>query len=535
MAGGKQSPRQKMIGMMYLVLTALLALNVSNAVLEKFAILNNTLHQLRAESEVKNAGTNLRIQEATSSAPKTVDAKKRAVEVRDITTKVLADLDEVVAELSKNSEGEEIPLDELILDTNTAEEKMLDPQKGIAPKFEKIITDYQSKLAEISRIKDLPKLNRKVTDFEEFKKAPELQEHHKEKDFIHFTFEGTPTMASIAVISQLQTEILEMEATVLDTLSKIADVGTMKVDQYAVMVIPESNVVVAGSKYKAKMFVAASSSGLTPAMKRNGADLAVSADGETGLKMANVEFMASASSYGEDNTVEQSYKAEITLKSPDTTLVRTIKYRVAAPVIKVTTGKAPTLYQNCGNLVTIDVPSLGANYNPSFTARGAEVRGGPSKAQPYIIPKDSRIEVFVNSGGLAIGSQKFDTKPIPRPRYGFKNALSRAVVMSGEPSAGLASLFIEAKADENFKNEVPQDATFTVASFEISWWRGTTQMGGKAKVGTNGQVNLADWRPQFKPGDTFEVKLLKVFRTTYLKTQEEVSLAGEMPYIIKIK
>ena len=36
MAGGKETPRQKMIGMMYLVLTALLALQVSNAVLEKF-------------------------------------------------------------------------------------------------------------------------------------------------------------------------------------------------------------------------------------------------------------------------------------------------------------------------------------------------------------------------------------------------------------------------------------------------------------------------------------------------------------------
>ena len=43
MAGGKETPRQKMIGMMYLVLTALLALQVSNAVLEKFAIINETL------------------------------------------------------------------------------------------------------------------------------------------------------------------------------------------------------------------------------------------------------------------------------------------------------------------------------------------------------------------------------------------------------------------------------------------------------------------------------------------------------------
>ena len=43
MAGGKETPRQKMIGMMYLVLTALLALNVSTTVLDKFAFINKSL------------------------------------------------------------------------------------------------------------------------------------------------------------------------------------------------------------------------------------------------------------------------------------------------------------------------------------------------------------------------------------------------------------------------------------------------------------------------------------------------------------
>jgi len=54
MAGGKETPRQKMIGMMYLVLTALLALNVSSAILEKFAIVNTTLEDLVGEDKDKN-------------------------------------------------------------------------------------------------------------------------------------------------------------------------------------------------------------------------------------------------------------------------------------------------------------------------------------------------------------------------------------------------------------------------------------------------------------------------------------------------
>src|ERR1051325_6064924 len=43
MAGGNLSPRQKMIGMMYLVLTALLALNVSKDILEAFVLVNDGL------------------------------------------------------------------------------------------------------------------------------------------------------------------------------------------------------------------------------------------------------------------------------------------------------------------------------------------------------------------------------------------------------------------------------------------------------------------------------------------------------------
>ena len=54
MAGGKETPRQKMIGMMYLVLTALLALNVSSTVIEKFIFLNDSLERANAEAEGRN-------------------------------------------------------------------------------------------------------------------------------------------------------------------------------------------------------------------------------------------------------------------------------------------------------------------------------------------------------------------------------------------------------------------------------------------------------------------------------------------------
>jgi gliding motility-associated protein GldM len=55
MSGGKETPRQKMIGMMYLVLTALLAMNVSKSILDAFVIVNEGLERTNENFDKKNA------------------------------------------------------------------------------------------------------------------------------------------------------------------------------------------------------------------------------------------------------------------------------------------------------------------------------------------------------------------------------------------------------------------------------------------------------------------------------------------------
>ena len=57
MAGGKETPRQKMIGMMYLVLTALLALQVNSAILLKFKFIDDSLLGVNDKTAVAADGT----------------------------------------------------------------------------------------------------------------------------------------------------------------------------------------------------------------------------------------------------------------------------------------------------------------------------------------------------------------------------------------------------------------------------------------------------------------------------------------------
>ncbi len=92
MAGAKETPRQKMIGMMYLVLLAMLALQVSNAVLEKFAIVNETLNSLVQDGSKKSEETLTAIVDKTgkSTVPKVVRARENAQKVRQMTKDLIA-------------------------------------------------------------------------------------------------------------------------------------------------------------------------------------------------------------------------------------------------------------------------------------------------------------------------------------------------------------------------------------------------------------------------------------------------------------
>ena len=82
MAGGKETPRQKMIGMMYLVLTALLALNVSKQILDAFvAIEENIQRGSITQLERGNAAKSALIEEISSTA-KDESGKAKIIKIK---------------------------------------------------------------------------------------------------------------------------------------------------------------------------------------------------------------------------------------------------------------------------------------------------------------------------------------------------------------------------------------------------------------------------------------------------------------------
>ena len=95
------------------------------------------------------------------------------------------------------------------------------------------------------------------------------------KDFGELNFANTPVPAALAVLSQKQSEVRRIEGEALKYLASQVGAQDIKFDKILAMISAESNVVVAGTKFKGEMFIAASSSSLTPRMTLNGASLPV--------------------------------------------------------------------------------------------------------------------------------------------------------------------------------------------------------------------------------------------------------------------
>lgn len=511
MAGGKETPRQKMIGMMYLVLTALLALNVSSAVLEKFIFINGTLEELVQENIQQNANTITGIQSTVQekgNRPADVKALDKAKEVRKLTTELLSNMENLKKQMIQITGGTDPKTGKLMgsQDYDKVANMMLQSPTG--KEFEKELDQYVAKLNEIAGT-NFPQLTKDAQDIQIFKDDP----NQKTKDFLQITFEATPTAAGLASVTQLQAEALELENSALQKIAEQVGAKDVEFDRIVPMVRPEARIVAAGAPYEADMFITASASGITPTFAVNGDKIESVVDEATGITMGKVKFTAKPGDYDrETGLARQTFQAAITLN--DSTYTETIEYFVVRPTVQIRSAALQALYQNCGNELDIQVPALGTNYNPSFSSPDAKIVKGNKPGLVTVIPEGrAKVKLTISNSGNVISTETFDVKKIPPPRIEL-TARRRPV----DPETGVnindfAALDLEVRPDENFAREVPKDAQYRIMGGEarlISGGNIITRM----KL-TGGRVDLSSWRSRASKGMSIQLKVERVVRRTY--------------------
>jgi gliding motility-associated protein GldM len=521
MAGANESPRQKMIGMMYLVLTALLALQVSSSILQKFMLLNNSVEAANSSANEKNVNSLKSIKEAVgkSSNPALyADVIKKADQTRELANKMYEELDKLKIDVIKAGGGEK---DGKIV--NLAEEEAVailmvgqgNSKNGKAYALKNQLNTY---------VENLKKLADPGTELQllglDANEDPSAKAYtdQKGKDFAEYNFAQTPVPAALAVLSQKQAEVRRYENTVLDQLAAKVGAKEVKFDKIFGMVSAKSNTVVAGTPFEAEMFIAASSSAITPRMSFNGAGYPVK-DGK-----AQIRFTAQGGSYDSNGLSKRTYSGSISYNDPAggaKTIPVTGEYFVAKPTYNIESGTLPPLYLGCANRLSVQSPGLGALWNPSFNADGADIILGGGKGKITIVPSAAKVALNIINSGNKLGTENFRVQRVPKPTIAIYGNGSPVDEKRGASASGLRSISIKAEADESFRNFNPEDAQFRISEIEVSLARGNRRIGNVTLPGGGSISSLAQ---QAQPGDRYVIEIKGCQRKNFRGSVESVNL-----------
>ncbi len=511
-----------MIGMMYLVLTAMLALNVSSAILLKFQFLDESLQQVNKKTVNDNAGvvSNIQAAIAENKTPSANDKRvlQSAKEVREKTSEMVSyirGLREMLIDKTggETEEGYAQPEGNDIVAINMI--GAANKNNGAAYELKDKLNAYAKFLNQYSPSTP-DKLALDGSEDPVAKNDPD----QRRKDFAQLNFEETPMVAALAVLSQKEAEVLKYEADALQKLAQQVGADIIKFEKIFAMARAESKTVAAGTKYKADMFIAASSDNITPKMSFQGKPVQV----ENGL--GKVEFVASASNYDADGNSKQTWKGQVTINQNgrDTTFTVTEEYIVAKPVIQVQSASVQALYFQCANELNIQVPALGAVYDPSFSASGGSAIKGAKKGEVTIIPSATEVTINVSSGGNSIGSEKFKVRPIPKPEIVALVNGKPVDVKRGIPAQSFRAVEIQAVADEGFKQLLPNEARYRVTKWRAFLVRNNQPVDQGEFNGPT--ANLTSFAAKANKGDRVVIEIVDVKRLNYKGQAVDVNVGS---------
>lgn len=530
MAGGKETPRQKMIGMMYLVLTALLALQVSSAILLKFKFLDESMMEVNNKTVSDNAGVVSNIQAAVDKGGnRSSDQRvlKSAQAIRQQTSEMVSYIhglrDMLVQKTGGlNPEGQYVnPSSEDVVAINMIGAS--NKNNGKAYELRDKLNEYTKFMRQYSA--DLPASIALAGSEDPVAKRDKAQ---KNKDFAELNFENTPLVAALATLSQKENQVLKYEADALQKLAASVGADLIKFEKIFAMARAESKVVAAGTKYTAQMFIAASSDAITPKMSFQGKPIKV-VDGK-----GQIEFVASASNYDAEGNSKQTWKGQITLNQNgrDSTYNLIEDYIVAKPVIQVQSAAVQALYFQCANELNIQVPALGAIYDPSFSASGGNTIKGAKKGQVTVIPTATQVTINVSSGGNAIGKETFKVRPVPKPEL-VPLVNGRPIdVKRGVPAQSVRAVEIQAVADEGFKQLLPNEARYRVTRWKAYLVRNNQPIETKELNGPT--ANLTSFAAKAAKGDRVVLEVLDVKRLNYKGQAVDAKVGGDNNWIIPL-
>jgi gliding motility-associated protein GldM len=449
MAGGKLTPRQRMINMMYLVLTALLALNVSKEIINAFVTVDESLSISKDNIDAKNKQTYASFAQAMQNDPKKYgDVNAKAMTIKKASDDMIAYLESIKDTLIRKSDGLS-PEDKTPALRDMKQKENWDITTALMCGSENDGkghkgTELKQRLEAYKEtvLKNLPPdaqpkfkedLNGLLDTRDPDPNSTEYKEDHK-RTWEMSKFYHNPVVATSAILTKFQGDVRNAESHTVDYLLSSLDAKLVKMDRFEAKVIPNSTVVTIGSDYKADVFLSATSSTLAP-------DVFVGASYDSSRKeckgcdgkplpideLGMAKYSAHPGSEG-----EQKWGGVIRVKKPDNTYDYynfQTSYISQKPNGVVSADKMNVLFIGLDNPISVSVPGVPNNkVRPSISAgtlsNDPKAGGGHFIANVTSASPNVSINVSAEIDGKQTPMGKFDFRvksvPNPTPTMGGK-------------------------------------------------------------------------------------------------------------------
>lgn len=272
MAGGKLSGRQKMINMMYLVLTALLALNVSKEILKAFHLMEVSFNKANSNVDKKNKGLIGALEDQAKTRP--IEVKPyldRAKEVKKTSEEFVSYIEELKKALITKADGRKEPKPgEIAGETELISADNIELHanyffKNPDDRKAKELTDKVNSTREkfLALLKSGNGVVVKPADVERIKALTNLKTEYDKGNYpgwAEMYFEHSPLAGVITMLSKIQNDCRNTEADIIDLLASSVDADKTTFDRLEAKVIANSTAVMVGSEYKAEVLLVASNS-----------------------------------------------------------------------------------------------------------------------------------------------------------------------------------------------------------------------------------------------------------------------------------
>ena len=262
------SPRQKMINLMYVVLMAMLALNVSQDVLKGFDLVGDSLERTIKNAEKENRALYDDLATQFKGNPAKVRPwfdKAQAVKAAADSLNAMAErLKLAIARETDGAEGDPRNLRNKE-DLEAASTVMLAPVSQRGKKLFNAINGYRNFILNFvtdPRQRDIINSNLS-TD------VPRTTDNLGKK-WENYMFEAMPSVAAITMLSKLQSDVRKAENEVLHTLAANIGIKDVRVNELSAYVIPETTTLYPGEEFRSRIFMAAVDTTQRPEVYVNG-------------------------------------------------------------------------------------------------------------------------------------------------------------------------------------------------------------------------------------------------------------------------